>query len=72
MWPLIMKGLGIDPATSSTPFIASMSDVLGVLMFVHVGEYVMAAVIAAKATGPIQLSWPMRDPRRSLNDCYVS
>jgi magnesium transporter len=44
--PLILKRSGIDPATSSTPFIASLVDVLGIIIFVHVAKIVMASVIA--------------------------
>jgi magnesium transporter len=51
MLPLGLKRLGIDPATSSTPFIASLVDVLGIIIFVHVAKIVMASVIAAHATG---------------------
>src|SRR5258708_30914508 len=35
MLPLILKRLGIDPATSSTPFIASLVDTLGFLIHSH-------------------------------------
>ena len=44
--PLVLKRLGFDPATSSTPFIASLVDVLGIIIFVHVAKVVMAHVIA--------------------------
>ena len=47
MLPLILKRAGIDPATSSTPFIASLVDVLGIIIFVHAAKLVMASVIAA-------------------------
>jgi magnesium transporter len=47
MLPLILKRVGLDPATSSTPFIASLVDVLGIIIFVHFAKVVMASVIAA-------------------------
>jgi magnesium transporter len=47
--PLVLKRFGLDPATSSTPFIASLVDVLGIIIFVHVAKVVMASVIAAAA-----------------------
>jgi magnesium transporter len=47
MLPIIMKRLGIDPATSSTPFIASLVDTLGVIIYAHVAIVVMHDVIAA-------------------------
>jgi magnesium transporter len=46
MLPLVLRRLGVDPATSSTPFIASLVDVLGIIVFVHVAKVVMARVIA--------------------------
>ncbi len=49
MLPLILRRLGIDPATSSTPFIASLVDVLGIIVFVQVAKIVMADVILAHA-----------------------
>jgi magnesium transporter len=41
MLPLVLKRLGIDPATSSTPFIASLVDTLGVIIYAHVAMLVM-------------------------------
>ena len=48
MLPIVLKRLGIDPATSSTPFIASLVDTLGVIIYAHVAMIVMSDVIAAK------------------------
>ncbi len=45
MLPIILKRLGIDPATSSTPFIASLVDTLGVIIYAHVAMVVMRDVI---------------------------
>jgi magnesium transporter len=53
MLPLILRRLGIDPATSSTPFIASLVDVLGIIVFVQVAKIVMADVIAAAAPAAV-------------------
>jgi len=54
MLPLILKRVGVDPATSSTPFIASLVDTLGVLIYAHVAMVVMHQVIeAAQAHGPV-------------------
>jgi magnesium transporter len=47
MLPLLLKRFGVDPATSSTPFIASLVDVFGIIIFVHFAKLVMASVIAA-------------------------
>jgi magnesium transporter len=54
MLPLVLKRVGVDPATSSTPFIASLVDTLGVLIYAHVAMLVMHDVIAAaQAHGPV-------------------
>jgi magnesium transporter len=49
MLPLVLRRVGFDPATSSTPFIASLVDVVGIIVFVHVAKIVMADVIAHAA-----------------------
>jgi magnesium transporter len=49
MLPIILKRLGIDPATSSTPFIASLVDTLGVIIYAHVAMLVMNDVIQKAA-----------------------
>jgi magnesium transporter len=45
MLPILLRRLGVDPATSSTPFIASLIDVTGILIFVNVAQIIMADVI---------------------------
>jgi magnesium transporter len=52
MLPIIMKRFGIDPATSSTPFIASLVDTLGVVIYAHVAMVVMRSVIEQHLTHP--------------------
>ena len=47
MMPMLLRRIGIDPATSSTPFIASLVDVVGIVIFVYAAKLVMANVIAA-------------------------
>jgi magnesium transporter len=46
MLPIALKRIGIDPATSSTPFIASLVDTMGVIIYAHVAMVVMKDVIA--------------------------
>ncbi|MGK2862944.1 MAG: magnesium transporter [Chitinophagaceae bacterium] len=36
MLPLILKKLGADPAASSTPFVATLVDVTGLLIYFSV------------------------------------
>jgi magnesium transporter len=52
MLPVVMKRLGVDPATSSTPFIASITDTLGVIIYAHVAMIVMRQVIEYAANHP--------------------
>jgi len=50
MLPLLLRRLGLDPATSSTPFIATLIDVLGILIYLNVAKVLLAEVIAKAAT----------------------
>jgi magnesium transporter len=52
MLPIALKRVGLDPATSSTPFIASLVDVCGILVFVHVAKVIFAEVIARHVPVP--------------------
>ena len=49
MLPILLKRLRVDPATSSTPFIASLVDVTGILVFVYTAQLIMADVITQYA-----------------------
>jgi magnesium transporter len=51
MLPIVMKRLGIDPATSSTPFIASLVDTLGVIIYAHVAMLIMHETIERHLSG---------------------
>ncbi len=33
MLPFLMRALGVDPASSSTPFVATLVDVTGLLLY---------------------------------------
>lgn len=46
MLPLLLRRIGIDPATSSTPFIATLIDVLGIIVYFNIANYLLADVIA--------------------------
>jgi magnesium transporter len=45
MLPLALRRVGFDPATSSTPFIASLVDVLGIIIYFNIAQLVLAEVI---------------------------
>ena len=46
MMPLIIKRLKLDPATSSAPFIASLVDVLGIVLYFMLAKVFLAQVLA--------------------------
>lgn len=45
MLPLLLKRLGADPATSSTPFIATLVDVTGLLIYFSVAYLLLRGVL---------------------------
>lgn len=47
MFPLLLKRLGLDPATSSAPFIASLVDVLGIILYFTIARTLLSQVIEA-------------------------
>jgi magnesium transporter len=46
MLPLLLRRIGLDPATSSTPFIASLVDVVGIVLYFKVAQFLLADVFA--------------------------
>ncbi|WP_443940038.1 magnesium transporter [Pedobacter sp. MW01-1-1] len=45
MMPIIMKRLKLDPATSSAPFVATMVDVTGILIYFSVAMLILKGVL---------------------------
>lgn len=45
MLPLLLRRLGLDPATSSAPFIASLVDVLGIVIYMQLAKMLLASAI---------------------------
>ena len=45
MLPLIMRRLGFDPATSSTPFVATLVDVTGLIIYFSVGMVILRGTL---------------------------
>ena len=41
--PVLIRRVGLDPAVSSTPFIASVVDVLGLLVYFSVAHMILHA-----------------------------
>lgn len=51
MLPLLLNRLGLDPATSSNPFIATLVDVLGIVIYLRAAEWLMSSALEAGALG---------------------
>lgn len=51
LFPLLLKRIGLDPATSSAPFIASLVDVFGIVVYLNIARFFMAEVIARAVAG---------------------
>ena len=49
MLPILLKSIGLDPATSSAPFVATMVDVTGLVIYF--------TVAIALTPSPIVLVW---------------
>lgn len=47
MMPILLNRLGLDPATSSTPFIATLVDVLGILIYLGLANWLLVQTGAA-------------------------
>ena len=41
MFPLLLKKLGADPATSSAPFVATLVDVTGLVIYFTVASFLL-------------------------------
>lgn len=47
--PLLLRRVGLDPATSSTPFVATLIDLFGILVYMNVAKLFLADVLARAA-----------------------
>ena len=45
MLPILLKRLGADPASSSAPFVATMVDVTGLIIFFNVALYFLTGTL---------------------------
>jgi magnesium transporter len=45
MLPLLLKRMGADPATSSTPFIATLVDVTGLLIYFGTAYWMLSDLL---------------------------
>ena len=45
MLPFVMKRLGADPAASSAPFVATLVDVAGIVIYFSVASHVLRGTL---------------------------
>ena len=45
MLPLILRRIGLDPAVSSTPFVATLVDVSGILIYFSIAMLVLKGTL---------------------------
>jgi magnesium transporter len=45
MLPFILKRLGLDPATSSAPFVATLVDVTGLIIYFSVARIILQGTL---------------------------
>ena len=45
MLPLLLRRVGLDPATSSAPFVATLVDVLGILLYFIIAKFMLAEML---------------------------
>ena len=45
LFPLLLKRLGMDPAVSSAPFVATVVDVTGLLIYFTIASFLLAGIL---------------------------
>jgi magnesium transporter len=50
--PLLLRRVGLDPATSSTPFVATIVDVLGIVLYLAIANVILAGALAQSGVSP--------------------
>ncbi len=63
MLPFVLKRLGLDPAASSTPFVATLVDVTGIVIYFNVALLVLSTTLLKPdpaASSPLEITTPMR------------
>src|SRR6185312_1180688 len=58
MLPFVLKRVGLDPAASSAPFVATLVDVTGIVIYFHVAVWTLSgSLLAAPAPGIVPLDY---------------
>ena len=55
--PLLLRRLGFDPATSSAPFVATLVDVTGLVIYFSVGTVISAGHRYSDSRTEVLLHW---------------
>jgi magnesium transporter len=63
MLPFLLKRLGLDPATSSAPFVATLVDVTGVVIYFTIALFIVDLAIDDEAL--LICPWASRSPSRA-------
>jgi magnesium transporter len=45
LFPIILKRVGLDPAVSSAPFVATMVDVTGLVIYFSVAAFLLRGIL---------------------------
>ncbi|MDB5022681.1 MAG: mgtE [Mucilaginibacter sp.] len=64
MLPLALKRLGADPATSSAPFVATLVDVTGLIIYFTIASVVMHTILHPSV--PIHALVPLHNPAAKM------
>src|SRR5208283_5436473 len=56
MLPFLLKGLGIDPATSSAPFVATLVDVTGLIIYFSVALVILHGTLLLIGLPPLAIA----------------
>jgi magnesium transporter len=51
MTPLVLHRAGVDPATSSTPFIATVVDVVGIIIYLSLARAILGITLSIDPGG---------------------
>jgi magnesium transporter len=45
MLPFLMRRMGFDPATSSAPFVATLVDVTGLIIYFTIAQFILRGAL---------------------------
>jgi len=66
MLPFVLRALSFDPATSSAPFVATLVDVTGLVIYFSIAAVVLRGQCCNREAHPVLMSEPMARPASPL------